>query len=339
MSENSAPVSAPTSAPATAAPSPTASPSPAPGIGAGALSAGASSSGATDAQGGAQKPLTAAEQRFLHKHHLPDGTALDVDITDFRHRLKVDGEEREVTLKELVSRYGPHVVSQKRFEAAAAEKRQAEALRQKLEQRTKALSNPETLVNYLIEQHGERAYDLLAHRLAERVKYEQLPDEERRRVDQMTHRERELRARETKAAEATRQLEAQQKAQQRARGEAQLKRWEAEWPMKFEALGLPNHPAVMRQATEYALETLSRAHRSQAPMTVQDAVSIAADHVRGLLEAAQQAGIKRTEERIARQPGREVPQSQGTIAPRVAAPMPRRSYREVLADMASKTGG
>lgn len=305
----------------------------------------------------APKAGLSAEQKLWlkkHKHKLEDGREIeiDVDFSDHKVPLKVDGVEREFTLPELARLTRLERTSFKRIEEATKTKRELDGLRETLDRKAKALSDPEVLLTYLEETHGEKIYDLLAQRVAKRVEYERRPEPERRRIDEMTQRERQLRDRERQIALEKRRIEEHQAKQRAERGKAQADEWRAKWPADFEALGLPRSEQVMSMAMRETVQLLRRADANKVPLTIAEAQATAAKTVREMIsgvvkgsdpatlralagdEALSRFADARTQA-IEAQPGRQVPEQQ---APRTRGPQPlkRMSTEDVIAGLRNR---
>lgn len=271
-----APAAAPTSAPSTGA-NPVSSGSP--------VSSGAPASGAAPTAAGiaakqaSGQALTAKEQRYLYKRTREDGTAEDVDISDWKTKVKIAEKEHEVGLKQLVDGYGLKAHSLKKFEEAAALRKAVDGDKAKIQRAAEMLRDPERVMAHLEEIVGERFYDLLSERLAKRVEYERLPPKERQRLDQMTQQQKEL-ARER--AELERWKAERQRAEmetKRTRGTEVLQRWEAEAPAAFAELGVRGEKAI-KTAHEWSLDVLKRAHKAGMRMTIGEARAEAAERMR-----------------------------------------------------------
>lgn len=226
--------------------------------------------------------LTAKEQRYLYKRTREDGTAEDVDISDWKTKVKIAEKEHEVGLKQLVDGYGLKAHSLKKFEEAAALRKAVDSDKEKVKRAAEMLRDKDRVMNHLAElfNNDEGALaDFLAQRLAKRAEYERLPEKERRRLDQMTQQERAL-ARER--AELERWKAERQRAEmesKRTRGTEVLQRWEAEAPQAFAELGVRGEKAI-KTAHEWSLDVLKRAHKAGMRMTIAEARAEAAERMR-----------------------------------------------------------
>lgn len=287
--------------------SPTAAPSPAPSTGAGAPPPAAATPGPSGAAAPPAAPLTAKEIRWAKKHKLEDGREIDVDFSDFKVPLKIDGHEKEFTLPELARVSRLERTSYKRIEEAAAKEKQLKAETERIQRTLAALKDPKQVFRFLEETFGEQVYDLMSQRVAERVKYDRLPEQERQRLDQMTAQQRQL-EKERREIETFRKEKAEwEAARKREAAERQANSWKSEWPDAFQKLGLPGDEPVMRMAFNETLALLRRAKRANVPMSIAEAQKQAAEQVQGQLDAAARYAAKKQADALAAQPGRQPP--------------------------------
>lgn len=229
------------------------------------------------------KPLTAAEERYLFKRAKEDGTVEDIDISDYRHKVKIDGKEHELSIRDMSRLQGLEKASFRRFEEANQLKSQVTQQTEKLKQAAAMLNDPNALLDHLEERYGEQVYGLLQERVANRIRYEKLDPRERARQDSLKTRERDFQTREQRIKADEARI-AQEKAARRVEaGKAQAAKWAEEWPHAFESKGLPQNERVIQMATERTVSYLRRAAKNNVRMSIDEAQDMAVKDVREAL--------------------------------------------------------
>jgi hypothetical protein len=247
-----------------------------------------------------------------------------------KHRVTVDGEEIEVDEPELLKGYSRTRAANKRFEDAAKARKELDQTRAQIEAREREFTetiqlvrSPKHRVEAIARLLGgqEALHDLAVDVLAQRMEWESLPLEERKRREQMTEREKRI-------AEEERQIEAREKAlkeRRRAELDAQSKSLVAQYQKTFpEALKKAGAPS-----TPYAVQRLARtmgdALDAGAPLSLDEAAQIVAEDIRDELRSVASSAdpntlremlgenaekLRQAElERVRAQPGRAAPQT------------------------------
>jgi hypothetical protein len=281
-------------------------------------------------------PPEAPKPRFPWKTKARVGEAeheLELDLAEYRHRVKVDGEELEVPFEDLGKSYERVRASMKRFDEASKLKREAEqreqALGEKMQRLEQTLSNPQSAARVLKKVLGEEGfYSMLADELAQRVEYEKLPPQERQAYDQRSQREQQIAQRES--ALARREAEAKRLEEQRVGRLAQERQQQlvAEWVPALEAAGLPAKINGQPNGRMIAMlaETLRTARANKVPLTLREAVGMVREEYDALVSHAQQQRQQQTVAALEAQPGRMDP-----AAPTTPAAAPRQRQQRMSA--------
>lgn len=333
-------------APVAPAPSAPAAPS-APSTGAPASPPPAASPNAPQAAGGQQTPPPAERQPVPWKTKARVGDAeheLELDVSPFlesyKRKLKLDGEEVEVSLEDAFKGYERAKPSYKRFEEAAQMRREVEAERAKLKQQIETieghLADPVRAVPIMQQALGPKyvsavlgdlrqrvnagdaeAINGLVDIVEERQAYLQLSPEDRARRDRMTEAER--RAAEREAAIAAREREIAER-DRRAR-EAEERRIEqikheriqaltAEIVPQLDALGVPvklDDGNVDYTWVQEVGRIMRHAQENQIPKTLSEAVREVGERYKRMVSHALQRQQQSQMQAIQEQPGRAAP--------------------------------
>lgn len=268
MSEAAAPAPAPAAPSGGGAPS-GGSPAPSPSSsGGGGSESSQPSSNAT----GSRQPLSSggappakparAPHLIKHKHVGPDGAELEIelDIADHlhssKHKIKSDGEERELSLAELLERAPLADGAFRRMREGNEAKKQFEQLQTQVKQLNEAFRDPKKVRDILSKTLGpEKSRQLMEQWLADAIAEEKMTPEQRELRARETESERKFRERE----EALERREAAFKQAEEKRIEAEKKafreRWAKEWPGHLERAGVkvtPRTIALMAEAKQDA---------------------------------------------------------------------------------------
>lgn len=160
------------------------------------------------------------------------GEAPTETAAEQKHRIKVAGEEREVSTDDLIRLAQKNASADRYLEQAKAQAKEIAELRASVE---KAAADP------LIAAYMQKGTDGLLDMVAEMLEYEQLPPEERTKVDQRRELERKAkRADELEAKERT--------AREEQMTQQYVQRIEAEVTAVIAASGLPETAHTVRRA-------------------------------------------------------------------------------------------
>ena len=215
-----------------------------------------------------QQPGTQREPRLV-KHRLADGTEADIDISEhlerelaaYKRKVKVNGEEREFSLAEAYERLPLAEGAHQRFREASEAKKQAADTIERLKAELAPLRDPEKAFDLVARILGEDvAYGQMERRVAERLKREMMPAQERAQLEQRERADRDFAEREAKLQRERAAFEAEQKkaaearqAQQRAQALDQLKKTV---PVVLEQVELPVTPETIGRYTAIKAEAL-----------------------------------------------------------------------------------
>lgn len=257
-----------------------------------------------------------------HKHVTKDAAGadieheLDIDIAEHvhnsKHRIKSDGEERELTMAELLERAPLADGAFRRMrEAAKAQKSEAELRRQigVLEQHLRTPEGAFQVLQRSLGAEGARAF--IEQRMADYAAEDCMTPEQRIARERETAADRQLREREEKLARDTAAFEKRQKEQREAMAREIRERNAREWPGILEGAGV--------KATPYAMQMMAGIMRnaldSNFAMTpAQAAAEVAREIAAHVGAQGQRTETQRTEEvaRLESQPGRTaLPRSPG----------------------------
>lgn len=188
-----------------------------------------------------------------------DGTLSDADLGR-RVRVKVDGVEREVTLRDAMRDYELRAASHKRLEEAAKTRKEVEAERAQMRQLVELMRDPAGLLS-LAQELGVSTQTLREH-----IEREAAIPEDQKRLREIERRERALKERD----------EAEKKAREKAQADAETKRWREQYARELsqaaEAAGMKSPRVVQRmaQVMHSALESGVRMTAEEAAATVRE---------------------------------------------------------------------
>jgi hypothetical protein len=316
---------APASAPATSGQPTGSSTAPVSGTsGVGGVGPGA---GAPTKPGGNATP----EEKFLYKRAKEDGTFDEIDISDYKHRIKVDGVEQELSLKEAFKERQLAQASFRRFEEAAKTKALYDKkLNEFKEIKTKFIDNPKVMMNHLKTLlPKEQLMQMFVGEIKQYQEYMALPPQVREAQDRMTKAQQQMQQKEMalrKREEAQKQFEANQR---KAKVQALQKKYEAEWPQQLQALGVPNDPALIKASMQETARLLRTASKSGHKLTPNEAMQYAVAQLKkqyaGTITSASPEALRSflgdetlskisqaQVSRVQQQPGRTPPETQAT---------------------------
>lgn len=188
-----------------------------------------------------------------------DGTLSEADLGR-RVRVKVDGVEREVTLRDAMRDYELRAASHKRLEEAAKTRKEVEAERAQMRQLVELMRDPAGLLS-LAQELG-----VTTQALREHIEREAAIPEDQKRLREIERRERALKERD----------EAEKKAREKAQADAETKRWREQYARELsqaaEAAGMKSPRVVQRmaQVMHSALESGVRMTAEEAAATVRE---------------------------------------------------------------------
>jgi hypothetical protein len=192
-----------------------------------------------------------------------DGTLSEADLGR-RVRVKVDGVEREVTLRDAMRDYELRAASHKRLEEAAKTRKEVEAERAQMRQLVELMRDPAGLLS-LAQELGVSTQTLREH-----IEREAAIPEDQKRLREIERRERALKERD----------EAEKAARERAKLDAETRqhreRYRAEIVGAAKGVGLPESPAVvgrMARLMAAALDAGSPITAEDAALTVREELS------------------------------------------------------------------
>lgn len=180
-----------------------------------------------------------------------------IDPKTFKHKVKLDGKEVEVTLEEMTRDYQIKKLSDKKLHEAAMKIKKAEEFSKMLKENPKAVLRAKEL--------GFSKQDI--RRLAEDIIAEEIEEQ------RLSPQERE--ARETKRAleeERQKRLELENKektAHQQALSQKYAQEYETQLIQELEKSGLPKTPKAVALAAKHMLTALKAGYK----LTVQDVVN------------------------------------------------------------------
>lgn len=217
---------------------------------------GAAPGGAPEAapQGASGAPSGASSVGEQVAAAVADGTLSEADLGR-KVRVKVDGVEREVTLRDAMRDYELRAASHKRLEEAAKTRKEIEAERAQMKQLVELMRDPAGLLS-LAQELGVSTKDLRAH-----IEREASIPEETKRLRDIEKRERALKERDE--AEKRAREQSQMDAQTRAHRE----RYRGQIVTAAKGVGLPESPAVVGRMARLMAAALD----AGAPITAEDA--------------------------------------------------------------------
>ncbi len=327
--------------PAGGSPGPSASPgsppaaSQAPGTG---LSGSVPNPGAAPAAAPKAAPAT---KGIIYKHTMPDGTVMDVDISGFKHVATIDGRQVELPLERLLRLSQFEHTSRSRMEEHQRLTKEFERKQQEFSERAKKLSDPETLLSYLVDQYGDKGiFDAMAKRMAAHERFSRLPEDQKRQIlaaKESERRHQQERAEIEREKAKIEQFKAERAAEQRA---AQVNGWKREWPNQFKAMGLPvgesTETVTLKDGSTREVDPVFRdlfnrtmAHKNHSDRlklgwSIQQCQQEAAREVKAYMSAAERRALARREQAIGDQPGRPQPSPTEGVEDNVI-PMTQRS--------------
>lgn len=336
-----APAAAP-SAPKAPAPTPTKSTSFA--VGGGAPAPSAPKAPPSDAAEGAEvsgdAPTKPKRDPYLWKRQREDGTEEEIDIAEaiasYKHRVRIDKEDREVPLEELGKSYERVGASMKRFEQAKKLERDASERMQAAEAREKriveALSDPRRALGLARKALGDQLfYQSLEQELREQVRLAKMTPEQRAQHDAVQRQETQRERLTRELEERKRVLDEREAKVTAAETERHVERARVAVTQALTAAALP----INGTTTAMVAERMASAIRAGAPLTLPEAVAEVRDELRSMLgafsenpsalremlgdsgaEALRRAEVERLE---GGQPGRRVPQPAADRPPAPAA--------------------
>jgi hypothetical protein len=169
----------------------------------------------------------------------------DDDIGSRKVKVKIDGEEREITVAEMQDAYETKQASYKRFEQAAQERKRFEAIRAELK------ANPRGVVAKLLQEHEHDPQQFYIEAVHQMMQEEKMSPEERKRA-QLRAELQELEQRKQQMA-----WEEQQRRRQAMQARFQTETMPA-WQAAYQAAGVPWNEYTYRQAIHEADKALAR---------------------------------------------------------------------------------
>lgn len=273
------------------------------------------------------KDAAARREAVMWKHRLEDGTELEIDIADaiagHKRKVKVDGEEVEVGLDDAFRSFERVRASMKRFDEAAAIKKDAETKIARAEAREakvrETLSDPTKALPLVKRILGEDLYyRAIAEDVADRVKYERLPPEQRSQVDRQRKAQTEAERVEAQLAARKAELDRREREFSEREGRTHVDRARAEITAELEHARLP----VTQTTIGLLARVKAQAARAGTKLSPEEAVAEVRSELRSMMsglaadpsalrellgengaDALRQAELARLQE----QPGRRAP--------------------------------
>jgi hypothetical protein len=184
--------------------------------------------------------------------------------TPVREKVKLDGEEVEVTLDELKAGYQRAQVSAKRFQEASAERKKAEELFSKFKEK------PWEVMSELGMNPREVAESFLIEQLKAEQEEAELNDDQK----EVRRLKKEIEAQRAKEEEAKKHEDARK---EREMTEKLQRGYEQDFVKALEASQLPRNPTTIRRMAE---QMLVAAHNGYE-MSAQEAAQIVEEEIRG----------------------------------------------------------
>lgn len=179
------------------------------------LGSGAGTGTSPTAQGASTNPATAAGQTPSSSNTLQN--APQPNFKGTKHKVKIDGQEREVDYDELVTDYQTRKAAMQRFNDAKKLADESRDKTSRLEQIEQALEKGD--IKFLIDKLGrDKANELFENHLISEMEYKQLSPAERRAIE-LEEENKQLRKKDEDAAKAA---EADRKAAIAKQAHAQL---------------------------------------------------------------------------------------------------------------------
>lgn len=312
---------APTASPAGGAQAPTGA-SPAPGASAPAAQL---TNGAQGSPGPAAKPAR-APMLIKHKAKIagPDGVEaeheLDVDIAEHfyghKHKYSADGQEREATIEEILSRAPLADAAHRRMQESSKIRVEHEKFQNQVKALDAKMRTPQGAREVLMHTLGpEKTRDLVETWMADLLADEKMTPAQRQARDKETARERDYREREQVLSQREAKAKLQREASIAHEATTIRERNAKEWPGHLQAAGVPVTPRTLDMVRAMKLSALDAGYTltdQQAAAEVRVELDRLMGEVGKKLPATREAEIAQLEE----QPGR-------TAIPRVAtAPKP-----------------
>lgn len=274
------------SAAPTSAPAPASSGAPPNAQSGGPASTGTSSHGASTTVGMAPAPPTGLQQspdsppkiQFPFKAKIGEQEH-EIDLAEYRHKVRIDGQEYELGLDELAKNQERLRSSMKRYEDASRLKKEAEAraaqVQAREEQLGRALRDPAQAFALLRRTLGEDGLiQAAADLVSKRLEYERLAPEQRQIHDRYSKQEQELEQRRAELDRRQAEIDRHNKEREDRLTEEHRQRLLAQWVPALESAGLPakiNGEPNMRLVRMLA-ETLRVARANNVPLTFSEAI-------------------------------------------------------------------
>jgi hypothetical protein len=198
-----------------------------------------------------------------------------------RYKVKVDGQEQELDLDEILAGYQRAAASTKRSQEAAAQRKEAEALRGQLEQAVQVLQNQS--VEQIARALGRSDEELEAFAeatLQKKLARDKMSPVERQTAD-LQDQLNQLQAQKQQYEDYIReQQETQAQTQEQAQYDAELKAYadkiDQELPAVMDKYGLPRTPITASLVARVMAEQLDAGNDS---FTIEDAAALARESI------------------------------------------------------------
>lgn len=329
-------------APTTAAPSPAPSApaaSPAPASNGTRLPPGGALSGAPHPPSGAQQQAAAEAEAPLSKR-FPWKTKIgeqehEIDLAEYRHRVKIDGQDYELGLDELAKNQERLRSSMKRYDEASRLKKDAEAAVAKIEQEKRSivaqLKDPAQALGLLRRALGvDRFNDAVIGEYRRLKAYAEMPDEERAVYDRHSQREDQLQRQRYDLERREQAIKAAEDARMQRLETERARALIAEWVPALERAGLPVkvNGQINERFTRMLAVEIKKARDNKVPMTLEEAVNLVREDYENMVGYEVQRRQAAAVAQLEAQPGRADPDPRTAPAPPRRREQPRISAAE-----------
>ena len=196
----------------------------------------------------------------------------------YKVKAKVNGEEIDVSVQELVDNYQLGQSAREKFSQAAQMRKQSEEF-------INLLRSPQTVWNVL-EQLGHDVETMAEEYIVERIKYHQMPEGDRRAMEA-----------EKKYEALMRKQQESERAQQQAQLDAQAKQYEGQLTEDIngalESIGLVNNKRTFAKVATIMAQALQNDMRLSATQAARLAKKEIQEEVSGLLADSDQETLER----------------------------------------------
>ena len=220
-------------------------------------------------QPAAAKPgeTQAQRQARLEKFKTADGNEVEVDVAEFverfmsteKRKVKVNGQEREYSLKEALERLPLGEGAHERFREASAKENQAKAIIERAKKELAPLTDTKQALGILERIHGKAgAQRMMEEYLAAQYQREAMPEADRKALEARERGQAEVQTERQKLEQERGEFEARKQAEQQERYQGEVKREteriQRDFPILLKEAGLPVTPRMLGRLAEAAAE-------------------------------------------------------------------------------------